>query len=366
MVAVQRETPDTQGVCRFCGRSNTGIPFDSWVKDTFTDHDKLLPGEIVCNSCLFWFDERSEDLASRVGKDKPQRMRNYSHFIHRGEWVPLSKGDKGRMRELLLSDPFPELAVVAESGQKHLVFRAVRNPPDNRAGWVQFEEQRLWVEPAELGSLLETIEELYVIFSKSEIESGDYSMGRIAKFGMERWTRLDIRIRGERGKPLFALAIFLAQRKEDSEDGRETSEGGGAAGADLEGDACRLQEPLPADYKSRYRRTIWQQFEDQVRSAAYTNNLGKFLSSLCLKLDAEIGTNAGDRERANELLAGIDGRDLLRLLREESTLVVLMVRVANQERQEAAKARQLAILKQGWPELYNRFVAAHPEAGTYT
>lgn len=95
----------------------------------------------------------------------------------------------------------------------------------------------------------------------------------------------------------------------------------------------------PADYKSRYRRTIWQQFEDQVRSAAYTSNVGKFLSSLCLKLGAELGTNAEDRERASAVLAGIDGRDLLRTLREETTLIVLMVRVANQERQEAVKAR---------------------------
>ena len=27
---------------------------------------------------------------------------------------------------------------------------------------------------------------------------------------------------------------------------------------------------------------------------------------------------------------------------------------------------QVAILKRGWPELYNRFVAAHPEASQYT
>jgi hypothetical protein len=27
---------------------------------------------------------------------------------------------------------------------------------------------------------------------------------------------------------------------------------------------------------------------------------------------------------------------------------------------------QLAILKRGWPALYNRFAAAHPEAASYT
>jgi hypothetical protein len=96
----------------------------------------------------------------------------------------------------------------------------------------------------------------------------------------------------------------------------------------------------PAEYKSRYRRTIWQQFEDQVRSAAYTSNAGKFLNSLCLKLGADLGTNAEDRVQTNQILGSIDGRELLRLLREETTLIVLMVRVANQGRQEEARARR--------------------------
>ena len=95
----------------------------------------------------------------------------------------------------------------------------------------------------------------------------------------------------------------------------------------------------PGDYKSRYRRTIWQQFEDQVRSAAYTSNLGKLLNSLCLKLGATIGTNAADREQANGILAAVGERALLKVLREETTLIVLLVRVANQERRAEAVAR---------------------------
>lgn len=95
----------------------------------------------------------------------------------------------------------------------------------------------------------------------------------------------------------------------------------------------------PADYKSRYRRTIWQQFEDQVRSAAYTGNLGRMVNSLCLRLGATLGTNAEDREQAGAMLAVADERALLKLLREETTLIVLMVRIANQERQAQARER---------------------------
>jgi len=100
---------------------------------------------------------------------------------------------------------------------------------------------------------------------------------------------------------------------------------------------------VPADYKSRYRRTIWQQFEDNVRAAAYTSNLGKFISSLCSKLQAQIG--AKDSMAVEAILNGGNDRALLKLLREETTLLTLMVRVANQERREeweAARAEREA------------------------
>lgn len=93
----------------------------------------------------------------------------------------------------------------------------------------------------------------------------------------------------------------------------------------------------PADYKSRYRMTIWTQFENQVRSAAYTNNLAKFINQLCLKLNAEPGRNADDRTTIEKIVNSGSDRAILKMLREETTLIVLMVRVANQEKQEEWK-----------------------------
>jgi len=253
------------------------------VKPTFTDWDKLQPGEIICNDCLFWFDESSEALTKKVGKwwltfeeflvansDRvegwrkrngmrcmptphdlkmeltwggwciPQRMRNYSHFIVNGEWIPLSKGDKAQMKELLLGEPFPELAAIAESGQKHIVFRATRNPPGAKAGWVQFEEQSLFLEPEKLAVLLSEIEELYTTFSKAEIESGDYASYRILKFGFDEWMALEAEIKSLRGGLLFALAIFLAQKGDEN-----APESSRFAHGDLAGDTAGLQEQVP-------------------------------------------------------------------------------------------------------------------------
>ena len=95
---------------------------------------------------------------------------------------------------------------------------------------------------------------------------------------------------------------------------------------------------IPADYKSRYRMTIWRQFEDNIRSAAYTANLGKFINSLCSKLQASIGRNDEEREIAQAVLNSGKDKEFLKLMREQTTLLVLMVRVRNQKRREAWKA----------------------------
>lgn len=77
-----------------------------------------------------------------------------------------------------------------------------------------------------------------------------------------------------------------------------------------------------------------------MRSAAYTSSLAKFASSLCSKLQADIGKRAEEREDAECILNSGNDRDLLKVMRDETTLVVLMVRVANQERREEWEAKR--------------------------
>jgi hypothetical protein len=195
------------GICRACGLAGQGEVFERWVKPTFTDHDKLQPGGIVCQACRFCFDDANAALGQRTGKGIPQRFRNYSHLVHRGEWIPLSKGDKRRMTELLLAEP--EVAVIATSGQKHLAFRCA-------AGWWQIEEATCRPFPNELKADLARITELYQGgISKAEIETGRYNQKRILEFGLYRWQDLEPEIAPMRGSLRLQLAIFLAQKEED-------------------------------------------------------------------------------------------------------------------------------------------------------
>ena len=187
------------------------MAFSDWVKPTFTDWDKIgTAGEILCHACQFCFTDQNEPLAKLVGKDKPQRTRNYSHFVLRGQWIPLSKGAKHRMRELLL-DCAPEVAVIADSGQKHIIFRAT-------PGWWQFEEQAIRPFPRELRAILDPVERLYNAgFSKTEIESGRYSSKRLIDAGISLWQPAEREVSPWRGSIRLQLALFLAQKERDDE-----------------------------------------------------------------------------------------------------------------------------------------------------
>lgn len=242
------ETTDSAR-CWLCGGAldGSGVPRRQAVKATFTDHDCARAPEsgAFCAACAWIMAERNDALTARTSKDKPQRGRNYSHFVKAGAWYPLSKAQKGDMRTLLLEPPFPELAVIADSGQKHLVFKARANPPDAAAGWVQFEEQAIWVDPAQLAETLELIDALYVMFSKEEIGTGAYNHRRILDFGLERWHALETKVRPLRNRTFFHLALFLAQRSDD--DGRATDDGRRPAGNPVARRADRIQEQISDD-----------------------------------------------------------------------------------------------------------------------
>lgn len=95
---------------------------------------------------------------------------------------------------------------------------------------------------------------------------------------------------------------------------------------------------IPADYKSRYRMTIWTQFENEIRAASYTSSLAKFINSICSRLQVNLGANEKERKLAEQILLQADDRKMLKMFREETTLLVLMVRVENDTRKSEWEA----------------------------
>ena len=65
-----------------------------------------------------------------------------------------------------------------------------------------------------------------------------------------------------------------------------------------------------------------------------TNRLAKFVNSLSLKFQATIGVTPEEREQAERILNSGQDRALLKIMREQTTILVLMLRVENQARRK--------------------------------
>ena len=89
---------------------------------------------------------------------------------------------------------------------------------------------------------------------------------------------------------------------------------------------------IPPAYKQKYARNIWEQFENQIKSAAYTNTASIFLSKLCQKLNVTIRKD--DVPIVTQAINGCDQRALLTQLRKETILLVLMVQEDNNIRKQ--------------------------------
>lgn len=191
----------TKGKCRITGSESTGMPFGKWVKDTFTGHGFLKPGTIVSNEAAFCFTEGSEYLQQKLGRDKPQNFRTYSHIVWSGEWICCTKADKQKIVEILQDNP--EIVCLTDSGQKHVFFK-------HRIGLWQLDET--FVEPnLPLFNHLHGVmmELLFCGFTQAEVMSGNYIANRIINCGLEKWQQLENKIKTARKTPMFDFAGWL-------------------------------------------------------------------------------------------------------------------------------------------------------------
>lgn len=205
------------GVCRITGIDSIGVDFNSWVKDTFTDIGSLKPGTIISNEALFCFDEHSEIIKEKTGKDKLQRFRTYSHIVNNGKWYCLTKANKQDIFNLICEGA--ELVCLTDSGQKHLLFK-------HKVGMWQLDEIYIVPDIPLFKFLHENMCELMRLgFSQGEIIYNKYIPNRILKAGFSDWIRLESLIKEHRGKRIFEFAswvLFISE--EDKEENQKRYE----------------------------------------------------------------------------------------------------------------------------------------------
>lgn len=189
------------GTCRITGKQSSGLPFNKWVKDTFTDQAFLKPGTIISNQALFCFDEKSEILQQLTGREKLQRFRTYSHIIHRGQWHICTKANKKKIFDLIVDGA--EIVCLTDSGQKHVFFK-------HKPGMWQLDDSFIIPDIPEFTRLHSLMCDLLRMeFSQGEVITGQYLQYRILKAGLKPWKTIEDQIAPQRGSQLFNFASWL-------------------------------------------------------------------------------------------------------------------------------------------------------------
>jgi CRISPR type IV-associated protein Csf1 len=189
--------------CWLCGGEITGgqgLPTKKAIRPTFTDHPyaRGQGSGSVCAGCAFCLSART--------------LRNYS-ILATGAGL-LQHPSRAEWREILCNPPEPPFVMcLAVSGQKHLSFKAPVNL-DRDHFTALLEEREIFVMPDRIAQALVAVEALYAYFTKDEIATGRYSQHRIRECDIARWERLEAGVAEWRGRPLFDLALFVAQKKE--------------------------------------------------------------------------------------------------------------------------------------------------------
>jgi len=103
--------------------------------------------------------------------------------------------------------------------------------------------------------------------------------------------------------------------------------------------AWALWRGMSPDYKRRYARVIWDQFQSRLQGEAMaTSSLGTFVNSACSKLGVVSLGRRDDLGTLDGILNSGQDRLVLRLLREETALIVVKVRLMNEERRAEIEA----------------------------
>lgn len=96
---------------------------------------------------------------------------------------------------------------------------------------------------------------------------------------------------------------------------------------------------LDDGYKKKYVKDVWEQFENNIRASAYTSKLTMFFENITRQMPINL-----ERQYAEEVMkvlnSGMD-KTILTWLRDETTYLVLVARMKNEDRKAALKSKDL-------------------------
>lgn len=201
--------------CFWCGAA-CDAQYPQKISDTFWDYDAVsYPRSLYqCAGCIECLDEARPIR----GYDKPQKTRNHSWFASTTpEAFALNKSTLVRMRDICLNPPrdLDWGLALADSGQKHILFRTPVNLAGASVFAVQLELQTILYHANELATAVIRCAEFGAIIGKPPLSGPLDVMAavRLIEAGadpqsVEQWN-------AEWNSPLWRLAAFLCPGRDD-------------------------------------------------------------------------------------------------------------------------------------------------------
>lgn len=86
------------------------------------------------------------------------------------------------------------------------------------------------------------------------------------------------------------------------------------------------------DYKDKYKKDVWEHFENALKSASFTGSLKVFLTNFQKRIPCDLQS-----QYTKDIICIIESKkdsQVLNWIRTEATYLVMLVRIRNQERKE--------------------------------
>lgn len=225
----------TSPTCWLCGGDSGARPWPrALVPVTFTN-PTLSPcptADAVCQPCAYfsfgdgWRTYVAEHPDRGLKATGAMGWRSYSHAFSAAFPGGHRTPKRREWRALLLDPPAPPFVyVIAESGQKHILWRArVARSRDRYP--VQVEEDRLIVDRGALGACIAQVERLLALgFTRDEIACGRYAPHRTLAAGSATWWPEEERMAWWRGhRPHDVRLALVAAHKPGAPEDTDTSE----------------------------------------------------------------------------------------------------------------------------------------------
>jgi CRISPR type IV-associated protein Csf1 len=212
--------------CYYCGSNcdDTHLSADL-VKDTFTNRDIVaFPNSaFVCEGCASSLGAGPDEMEMLDGETRNRtnargmQPRMYSWILSTGRRVAATKAHIALLRAVILNPPDPPFAIIlADSGQKQLIFRAPI-ALSREVYPILLEDARIEVDVSALAIILPIAARICAGLGKPAL-LGDLGYGSYFRYeeyfgdtdGIERWLEI-------RDRPLSRLAAWLSPSKEDAQ-----------------------------------------------------------------------------------------------------------------------------------------------------